>query len=257
MIKKISLPYLVAGIVIVMLVFFSFTFFTVPEGQKAVSAHDNAVVLNPGLHFKLPGETINFITVNNQISNLTLPLPDSAENLQVAILWKVGDVLLLQKSEQNADSITKVLQAEITSILTPTVLAANSTPEQLSALILQNLTANATLTQQGISVTKVWIKGIVPTPENQTAIYANMQSLGSSVGESIVESSEQQAQTIRDQAEQQFLQAQSAALQQAAVILGQGNMAAVKVMAPLYHQNPALFKAYVAAKTSLLVKANS
>lgn len=257
MMKKISLPYVLAGLVIIILVFFSFTFFTVPEGQKAISSHDETVILNPGLHFKLPGETVSFITVNNQISTLVIPLSGDAQNLQVAVGWNVQDALLLQKAGQNTESVVKALQTEIAPTLTPSVLAANSSPQALSTLILQNLQANTTLTQDGISVTQVWITGIIPTTESQTAIYTGMKGLGSSIGEGIIQNAEQQAQTIRNQAEQQFLQVQSAALQQAAVILGQGNMAAVKVMAPLYHQNPALFKAYVAAKTNLLAKANS
>src|ERR1700677_3186011 len=118
--KKMNLPFILAGIVIVILIFFSFTLFIVPEGERGISSQPGSPILAPGLHFKWPGKAVDFVAVNNQVSSFVLPLPSGTQSLQLTVLWNVPDVALFQKSGKDADAITKQFQGAVATILTPT-----------------------------------------------------------------------------------------------------------------------------------------
>ncbi len=249
--KKMSLMVL-GGIILIALIFLSFSLMMVPEGERGVAVHAPHKILAPGLHLKWPWETFQFIAVNNQISSFAIPLSGSGESAEFAVLWNVQNVEAFVKSGESTGEMTTALQAELSKVLTPEVLATFTSSADLSTFSLQKLNADPLLNEQGIAILAVWVKGIQLNEADQAKVYGNMKGLASSIGTSIVQNAEQQAEAIRNQAEASFLQVQSASLQNAAQILGEGNLAAVKIMAPLYRQNPALFKAYVATKTDLL-----
>ena len=252
--KKISLIIVIAAALGFSLgCFIGYSVFTVEEGERGVLANQAKVkILNPGLHFSWPWQQPTFISINNQVSRFSLAVPGGAENLSLAVMWNVADVSAFVDAGQNKDQVLTLLRTEGALILTPTSLSQTTTPASLSALILKALMSDPKIKAEGIAVVQVWVTGNSPSASSQAKILANMQGLATEISDSMIQSGEAQAEGIRNGAEQSFIAAQSAALNEAAQVLGAGNTAAVKTMAPLYHQNPALFKAYVAAKAKLL-----
>lgn len=236
----------------------AYSFFTVQEGQRAILMKESKpVILAPGLHFTWPWQQPTYITVNAQTRTFFLPLPGgSGNNVSLSVLWSVSDVSAFIAANENPDQVLTLLKTATTNALTPILLNATNSPESLASSILQALQQDQTVQSKGITIAAVWVKAISPSDANQAKIFTTMKGLAATIGNSIVASGQAQAEQIRNNAEQSFLQAQSAALAEAATILGQGNSAAVKTMAPLYHQNPALFKAYVDAKAKLLKAEN-
>lgn len=252
--KKIALLSLV-GLTVLILIYVGLAFFTVTEGQVAVLgpvSSSNHKILGPGLHVKWPWESTSLVTVSSELSDFALPLPGGAENVQLNVLWQPLDIASYIQSHENPDQVSSQLRTEISTVLTPAMIGKVTGPTSLAAAVLTALQTNPLLSKAGIQVQQVWVKGISPTEDSRTKIFTKMQGLAATVGQTIIANGEQQAEQIRNQAEQSYLQAQNTALQNAAKILGQGNAAAVKMIAPFYHQNPALFKAYVAAKNNLL-----
>ncbi len=234
------------------------SFFIVQEGQCAILMKDNrADILMPGLHFTWPWQQPTYIAVNEQISTFSLPLPGGGgNNVSLLILWDVNNVSGFVSANESPDLVSALFKTEVMHTLTPDFLNATNSPESLASAILQALQQDQTIQDKGVAVKEVWVKGIVPNDANQAKIFTTMKGLAATIGNSIIAGGQAQAEQIRNTAEQNFLQAQSAALAEAATILGQGNSAAVKTMAPLYHQNPTLFKAYVDAKAKLLKAEN-
>lgn len=255
--KKISLS-VAAGILALIIIFFGFSLAEISEGQEGVLNNNAGFrVLAPGLHLVWPWQQLRVVAVNNQMSSFAISLPGGTESLQLAVLWNVSDINSFAKANDTSNEVMNLLSVETTKIMTPSFLPTAIIPANLSASILKALQTDTTLQGKGIVVSQVWVKNIVPNSDTQAKIFANMKGLAATIGESIIQSGEAQAEQVRNTAEQSFLQAQSAALAQAAAIVGQGNSAAVKIMAPMYRQNPALFKAYVAAKVKLLSKNSS
>lgn len=251
--KKISLllgSFILLGLVALL----GYSFTIVKEGQCGIvsSAHEQTV-LEPGLHFLWPWQSLEFVSVNDQISYFEVALPQSNEEVQLGVVWQIQDINAYLKANESPDEILNLLKAQTTTLLTPGLLSTTTSPVNLGNSILQALQADIVIQQKGIVITQVWIKGIVPNDAAQAKIFANMKGLAAIIADSIVQNGQAEAEQIRNQAEQGFLQAQSAALANAAEILGQGNSAAVKMMAPLYRENPELFKSYVAAKVKLLL----
>lgn len=249
--KRISL-FLCVGIIVLALAFIFSSCFIVHEGQRGVLASDHQNVLKPGLHYKWPWKSVNFITVNSEVSEFAIPLPAGGENLALAVAWHVADINAFAKANQTSSQILEILKTQSAQLIIPSFLANINSTQQLSIAILQRLQKNTIVQQKGISVTQVWVKGITPNAATQQKIFTNMKGLATTISQSIMSEGQAQAEQIRNTAEQKFIQAQKAVLNQAANILGQGNNQAVQTMAPLYRQNPALFKAYVAAKLKLL-----
>ena len=257
--KKTSLMGVGAAILILILLgVIVASFFTVREGQRGVYIQQGQVkVLQPGLHFALPWDQPRFVNVNNQFSRFSVALPDHNENLTVAVMWQVKDVPLFVKADTNSDEVQAGLKKTIQKLVTPQMIAKTASSAELANLINKALAANQTLIVTGVGVEQVWATAVAPNDAEQKRIFANMKGLAATMGQSVMQNGEAQAEKIRDQAEKNFIQSQGAALADAAKVLGQGNSNAVKVMAPLYQKSPSLFKAYVAAKMKLLTGTQS
>jgi len=255
--KKISLMG-VMFLVLILLGIISASFFTVHEGQRGVyGKQGNVKVLQPGLHFALPWNQPHFVNVNNQFSRFSVALPDHNENLAVAVMWQVKDVPLFVKANTNPNEVLTSLKKTIQTLVTPQMIAKTASSAELAKLINTALATNQTFTAEGISVEQVWVTSVEPNAAEQKQIFSEMKGLAATMGQSVMQNGEAQAEKIRNQAEKSFIQSQSAALADAAKVLGQGNSNAVKVMAPLYRKNPSLFKAYVAEKMKLLTGTQS
>ena len=226
MLKRINL--LMTVLVILVVLFYACSF-QVSEGNVAVGA--GSKIYPAGLQFKWPWQKVTNLNISHQLVDV------SSSGTSWTILAEIAQ---------------------------PRSYLQNSAGQSLADLIQQAWTGNATALQQnpvlaknGVVVESVILNGMSVSNADQATIIQNMQGLSTQIAQTILSAGEVQAQAIRATAEAGFLATQKQALDLSAAVTGASQAAAVKLLAPLYQKNPALFKAYMQAKTQLVLKSSS
>ena len=226
MLKRIN--FLLALLAIIAVLFYVCSF-EVSQGSIAIGA--GSKIYPAGLQFKWPWQKITNLNISHQIVQM------------------------------NTSGASWIIVAEIAQ---PQVYLKNSEGKSLADLIKQAWTGNASALQQNPSLTKngIVVDSVIASGTNiadadQASILQNMQGLSTQIAQNILSEGEAQAQSSRTSAEASFLATQKQALDLAATVTGASQATAVKLLAPLYQKNPALFKAYMQAKTQLVFNSNS
>ncbi|MGP1271762.1 MAG: SPFH domain-containing protein [Phycisphaerales bacterium] len=237
MIKTIRTPafFLLAGLIVILLVAFSFTY-TVPFNERAVvaffgSATDADVETEPGLKFKLPYpfETVTSYDTRLQLVQATGTQQQTRDNNQIVVeayaLWRVNDPLSFfrkfSNAGQSADDHYLAAERTVTSSLNSAISETSRfrldelfTPErgasklpELEDAILQVLRRDAGAGGEagagdlGIEIVDVGINRVRLTTTNSEDVIARMKADRSRLAEDTLSQGEAAAQSIRSRAD--------------------------------------------------------
>ncbi len=226
MLKRINV---LMTLLVILALGFYFGSFQVREGTLEVGADHH--LYSAGLQFKWPWQKVTVLDLTPQL-------------------------IQVQSGQNNWTLVAAVTQ--------PQAYLKNADGQSLSALVTQawnqdaqTVQHNAMLAKAGISVNAVLLTGVNLSEADQAKILQNMQGLSTQIAQTILTSGQAQAQSIRTTAETSFLATQKQGLDLAAQVMGASQAQAVKMLAPLYQKNPALFKAYMQAKAQISKNSNS
>lgn len=209
----------------------------VPQEDVGVLLEKNKVIcLLPGAHFIKPFAKVTLVAMNERVSVINNVATNNGIANNVSVLWQVVDAT--QFWQATAGDTNKI------NALFRTALIA-ATPSY-------NITQNPSLVAAGIKVNQALLTGQTLADAQLQQTYKNMQNLATSIAQGIIVEGKKQAQSIRAQGDQELITIEGKAASAAATIIGQGQAQAMQITAPLYHQNPELFKLLVDTKVKML-----
>ncbi len=227
------------------------SFFEVEAGT--VAQGPNQQLLEPGLQWKWPWQKVTVLNTTHQAFSVTAP---ATTWLLIVHVQSPDDYFKNSDGHSVGDLVEQAWSRAMTTDAWGAVLTtANLMRDQ--AQVLQSLQQDPDLAKNGVSVDALILNGVDLSATDQAKIVQNMQGLSTQIAQNVLKEGETQAEQIRATAQANYLATQTQALSVAATVMGESQAAAVKLLAPLYQKNPALFKAYVEAKAKQLQNSHS
>jgi len=246
--------YVVAGIVMVWL-----TFFSVRETEFVLVTQFGRplyTVTEAGLHMKWFFQSSTYFDRRLRVYN---PRPSEfltrdKKNLVIEnyVVWKIQDPKRFVETVGDATAAEMRLHDIIWSGLSAALgthdleSIVSAAPEKLQAAqMLDNLTAltdRAALEQYGINVVDVRIKRLNLPEQNKQSVYARMRAERERIARQYRAEGEEQALSIRADADRQREEILSVAYKQAEKIKGEGDAESTRIYGQAFNRNPRLYK---------------
>ncbi len=248
---------LIGIILVVVLVFGSFSVFTVHEREKAIMFRLGEIVetdFEPGLHFKLPLVN-NVRKFDARILTVDSPpeeyLTSEKKNVIVDsfVKWRISDPAAYYRAmsgdERRASTrITQIIKDGLRAEIGKRTIQEAVSGER--AQIMDNLTVNANkqMAAFGIEVVDVRIKRIDLPRDVSSSVYRRMEAERARVAKDFRSRGAEEAERIRADADRQREIIQAEAYRDAEQIRGEGDAIAAKIYAEAYNKDPEFYAFY-------------
>jgi membrane protease subunit HflC len=229
--------------------------FTIYQTQQALIVQfgaPQAIVRDPGLHFKLPWQQVTFF--DRRLLNLDAKseevIAQDKKRIQVDAFarWRILDPLLFYQTQNTQDQaiarLTPILSSNIRRVLGSQNFAAmlSARRSELMHEIRDNM--NQDVKGFGIVVVDVRISKADLPPENSRAIYQRMQKERQREAAEFRAQGDETAQRIRARAEREVTVIKAEATRESSILRGQGDAEKTRVLGEAYGQDPAFFAFY-------------
>jgi modulator of FtsH protease HflC len=229
--------------------------YTIYQTQQALIVQfgaPQAIVRDPGLHFKLPWQQVSFF--DRRLLNLDAKseevIAQDKKRIQVDAFarWRILDPLLFYQTQNTQDQaiarLTPILSSNIRRVLGSQNFAAmlSARRSELMHQIRDNM--NQDVKGFGIVVVDVRISKADLPPENSRAIYQRMQKERQREAAEFRAQGDETAQRIRARAEREVTVIKAEATRESSILRGQGDAEKTRVLGEAYSQDPAFFAFY-------------
>jgi modulator of FtsH protease HflC len=229
--------------------------YTIYQTQQALIVQfgaPQAIVRDPGLHFKLPWQQVSFF--DRRLLNLDAKseevIAQDKKRIQVDAFarWRILDPLLFYQTQNTQDQaiarLTPILSSNIRRVLGSQNFAAmlSARRSELMHQIRDNM--NQDVKGFGIVVVDVRISKADLPPENSRAIYQRMQKERQREAAEFRAQGDETAQRIRARAEREVTVIKAEATRESSILRGQGDAEKTHVLGEAYSQDPAFFAFY-------------
>ena len=254
-----KLNYRIAAVILVALVAFWRTFFTVPETEFAIVTQFGQpirTITSAGLHAKLPYQSLLRFDRRLRVYN---PRPSEfltkdKKNLVIEnyVCWRIKDPGLFVKAVGDTTAAEMRLHDIVWSGLSAALgnydldALINAKPEALHGEelmeALSHLTDTRALEQYGIGVLDVRIKRLNLPEQNKQSVFARMRAERERIARQYRAEGEEQALKIRADADRQKEEILSAAYRDAEKIKGDGDAQSTRIYGAAYSRDPQFYK---------------
>ena len=229
--------------------------YTIYQTQQALIVQfgaPQAIVRDPGLHFKLPWQQVTFF--DRRLLNLDAKseevIAQDKKRIQVDAFarWRILDPLLFYQTQNTQDQamarLTPILSSNIRRVLGSQNFAAmlSARRSELMHEIRDNM--NQDVKGFGIVVVDVRISKADLPPENSRAIYQRMQKERQREAAEFRAEGDETAQRIRARAEREVTVIKAEATRESSILRGQGDAEKTRVLGEAYSQDPNFFAFY-------------
>jgi membrane protease subunit HflC len=229
--------------------------YTIYQTQQALIVQfgaPQAIVRDPGLHFKLPWQQVSFF--DRRLLNLDAKaeevIAQDKKRIQVDAFarWRILDPLLFYQTQntqaQAVARLTPIFSSNIRRVLGSQNFAAmlSARRSELMHQIRDNM--NQDVKGFGIVVVDVRISKADLPPENSRAIYQRMQKERQREAAEFRAQGDETAQRIRARAEREVTVIKAEATRESSILRGQGDAEKTRVLGEAYSQDPAFFAFY-------------
>ncbi|MDE2134376.1 MAG: protease modulator HflC [Alphaproteobacteria bacterium] len=229
--------------------------YTIYQTQQALIVQfgqPKAIVRDPGLHFKLPYQQVNYF--DRRLLDLDAKseevIAQDKKRIQVDAFarWRIVDPLLFYQTQYSQDQaiarLTPILSSNIRRVLGSQNFAAmlSARRSELMHDIRDNM--NADVKGFGIVVVDVRISKADLPPENSRAIYQRMQKERQREAAEFRAEGDETAQRIRARAEREAIVIKAEATRESSILRGEGDAEKTRVLGEAYSQDPNFFAFY-------------
>ena len=229
--------------------------FTIYQTQQALIVQfgaPQAIVRDPGLHFKLPWQQVTFF--DRRLLNLDAKseevIAQDKKRIEVDAFarWRILDPLLFYQTQNTQDQavarLTPIFSSNIRRVLGSQNFAAmlSARRSELMHDIRDNM--NQDVKGFGIVVVDVRISKADLPPENSRAIYQRMQTERQREAAEFRAQGDETAQRIRARAEREVTVIKAEATRESSILRGQGDAEKTRVLGEAYSQDPSFFAFY-------------
>lgn len=258
----------IIGVVIfLLLVIAALSCFIVKEGEKAivlrlgkiisVADHNQSVILQPGLHFRIP--LIDRVKIlDTRLQELTTPVsrPLTVVTKEQTYLlvsyfakWRITDLAKFYTSTGGSVSWAETLLEQRLNDIVRAEYGRRTSEEAISvgraammAAILEE--ANHIGKDQGISVTDVRIQQITLPKELMDSVFKRMATERKQFAEGKRAEGMEKSEEVKALADQRVTVIKAEALKQAAIVRAEGDLEAAQIYAKAYSANPQFYAFY-------------
>ncbi len=229
--------------------------YTIYQTQQALIVQfgqPKAIVRDPGLHFKLPYQQVNYF--DRRLLDLDAKseevIAQDKKRIQVDAFarWRIVDPLLFYQTQYSQDQaiarLTPILSSNIRRVLGSQNFAAmlSARRSELMHDIRDNM--NADVKGFGIVVVDVRISKADLPPENSRAIYQRMQKERQREAAEFRAEGDETAQRVRARAEREVTVIKAEATRESSILRGEGDAEKTRVLGEAYGQDPNFFAFY-------------
>lgn len=235
------LTFAVIGIVVLVLIAFSAMFQVHETRQAIVLQFGNPIrtVTQPGLHFKLPWQSV--ITIDQRILNLELPPQELITSDQKRVIvdafarFEITDPLKVYQTVFDERGAANRLETVVNSVIR-SVLGSAAFSTMLSeerGRLMQNIrnSVNEEARQFGINIVDVRIKRADLPEANSEAIFKRMRTEREREAREARAQGAELAQRIRSRADRERTVLIAEAQREAEIIRGEGDAQSVRIFA--------------------------
>src|SRR5215472_6976723 len=254
-----KLNYRIAAVILVALVAFWRTFFSVPETEFAIVTQFGQpmrTIAAAGLHVKFPYQSLLRFDRRLRVYN---PRPSEfltkdKKNLVIEnyVCWRIKDPELFVKAVGDTTAAEMRLHDIVWSGLSAALGSydleslVNAKPESLHGEelmdTLSRLTDRRALEQYGIEVVDVRIKRLNLPEQNKQSVFARMRAERERIARQYRAEGEEQALSIRADADRQKAELLSLAYKEAETTRGRGDAESTRIYGQAYSKNSAFYK---------------
>jgi len=248
---------LIGAVLVVVLIFGSFSVFTVNEREKAIMFRLGEIVkadFTPGLHFKLPLVN-NVRKFDARVLTVDSPpeeyLTSEKKNVIVDsfVKWRISDPAAYYRAmsgdeRRAASRITQIIKDGLRAEIGKRTIQDAVSGER--SQIMDNLTVNANkqMAAFGIEVVDVRIKRIDLPRDVSSSVFRRMEAERARVAKDFRSRGAEEAERIRADAERQREIIQAEAYRDAEQIRGEGDAAAARIYAEAYEKDREFYAFY-------------
>lgn len=229
--------------------------YTIYQTQQALIVQfgqPKAIVRDPGLHFKLPYQQVNYF--DRRLLDLDAKseevIAQDKKRIQVDAFarWRIVDPLLFYQTQYSQDQaiarLTPILSSNIRRVLGSQNFAAmlSARRSELMHDIRDNM--NIDVKGFGIVVVDVRISKADLPPENSDAIYQRMIQERKREAAEFRAEGDETAQRIRARAEREVTVIKAEATRESSILRGEGDAEKTRVLGEAYGQDPNFFAFY-------------
>ncbi len=253
----------VAVLFIILFVFVFLSAFTIDQTQEGIllrlgkiqrNSQGQAIILEPGLHFKIPFVTTvkRFdmrLRTLNIISSRIVTIEQKDVIVDAFVKWRINNIVAYYKATSNNINRTdNLLHQKVASGLRAEFGKQNII-ELVSGkrtLVMDTIRKNANSVAQslGLTVLDVRIKKIELPTEVAQSVFARMRSEREKEASLIRSEGNEKAEKIKSQADADKRVILAQAYQQAAVIKAEGDKKAASIYANTYNKNAEFYNFY-------------
>ncbi len=248
---------LIGAVLVVVLIFGSFSVFTVNEREKAIMFRLGEIVkadFDPGLHFKLPLVN-NVRKFDARVLTVDSPpeeyLTSEKKNVIVDsfVKWRISDPAAYYRAmsgdeRRAASRITQIIKDGLRAEIGKRTIQDAVSGER--SQIMDNLTVNANkqMASFGIEVVDVRIKRIDLPRDVSSSVFRRMEAERARVAKDFRSRGAEEAERIRADAERQREIIQAEAYRDAEQIRGEGDAVAARIYAEAYDKDREFYAFY-------------
>ncbi len=231
--------------------------YTVSQRQQALVlqfGNPKRVVRMPGLHFKLPWESVTRfdrrLLVQDAPPNEVITMDKKTILVDAYTRWRIDDPLKVYQVARDEDGVAArmedVIRSKIRNVLgrhTLIEIVSGGANATLRAKLMRTITrtANSNVRNMGISIMDVRIKRADLPPENSAAVFKRMKAERQRIAKQYRSQGAEAAKEIRAEADKQRRILLATAYKKSEIIRGKADAKTTLIYARAYEKDPKFY----------------